>query len=102
MARSLRLRLTDAQVSALECGDWSEEPHLEAAWDRGQWLTWDHEQTEGLASDLTAGSNSEDAMAEDRGRGAEERLGARGAARALANLAGKVLSEHDRLPEGGR
>ncbi len=90
----ITLKLTPAQVSALECAGlgYDSEPLTHAAWDGGHKLTLPKGKTarEELASEINELSNSEDALAQEK-RGTECAPGARGAALALANLYLKVL-----------
>lgn len=87
---AMRLSLTRAQRSALECRD-LEGTLLEALWDgRGFLYIPDAHAAEGLAEELTDESNAEDAQAELPGEDPELRRYARNAALALANLSVKV------------
>lgn len=87
--------LTDAQVSALECSGVEEEPkdHIDQvvsrAWDMDV-LRFMPESQEELFAALTELSNAEDAQAQQETDN-QARAQARGAAKALQNLASKVL-----------
>jgi hypothetical protein len=93
-AGQVRLRLTDAQVAALE-GRGLEEPQdpaedaLAAAW-RGQFLMFAPGSADLLFEALRDASNAEDAFAEMPGD-RDLRAFARRAARSLAALSGRVL-----------
>lgn len=94
------MRLTPAQRSALECAGLNDddEPRTCAAWNP-RWndgndfdLPDGKAAREELASEINTLSNAEDAYAEEmRKRSPRCAAGARGAARALANLYLKVL-----------
>lgn len=79
----MRVTLTIAQQSALECADLSveETPRLWAAWS-GRGLSFASADVNGLCEEINEASNSEDAMREDPA--------AAGAAQALSNLARRV------------
>lgn len=60
----IRLRLSPAQVSALECRDGGGlDPLTLAAW-RGSFLVFERAEAEALADELNEASNAEDAQAE--------------------------------------
>lgn len=91
---SLRVKLSPAQVSALECRplgfglDQSdpEDVLLDACWDRdGRALVFEEGQRDALCAALVEASNAEDGQAEEK-----DDVYARRAARSLAALAGKV------------
>lgn len=91
---TLRIKLTDAQYSALECSgiefpDNADERALAAAWQDG-YLVVPPEARDNIRWALIEFSNSEDGIAEDRNRDKDERSGARGAAKALCNLSSKL------------
>lgn len=92
----IRLKLTSAQESALECRglDWqldAGERLLSRSWS-GSWLEFGPEDREELASAICEASNAEDAASEEHAREGEKELArlARGAAVALGNLQLKV------------
>lgn len=87
----MKLRLTDAQVSAMECRDWTEEPVVRRCWDGGAALLFDAQDREPLYAALQDASNAEDAHAEYVLGPGDCRTYARRAARSLATLAGRVL-----------
>lgn len=80
---TMRIALTNAQQSALECADLSieETPRLWAAWN-GRGLSFATADVDGLCEEINEASNSEDAMRHDPD--------AAGAAQALSNLASRV------------
>lgn len=85
------LRLTLAEVSALECAllDPGCEPLLlDAWWDRGALLRFAPGEAPALASEVTELANAEDALAEMRS--APERGFALRARDALTRLAGRI------------
>jgi hypothetical protein len=85
--RVVRVRLTEAQVSALECRDCDEL--IQAAWDGGRYLVFMTHDAEALADELNDASNGEDAYAEqDSG---DMAIYAARAARSLSAVYGKVL-----------
>ena len=90
----MKIRLTTAQVSAIECRDWSEEPLVVAAW-RGQWLTIpeDDAEREQLWRDINDASNAEDAVAEDPAEDPVSRRYARRAAWSLSCVARRVICQ---------
>jgi hypothetical protein len=91
------VRLTEPQAGAIQCRDWSEEPHMRRQLRDGalvrmalvfQWIDRD-----ALADELNDASNAEDEHAQELRREGElecARHAAR-AARVLANLRGRVL-----------
>jgi hypothetical protein len=83
----IRVRMTPAQLSALECRDLDSWPV------EGSWLVYELAQRDAVWAALVDAANGEDGQAEhDRGRGAREsaRMAAR-ARDALTRLAEKVL-----------
>jgi len=89
----LRIKMTEAQASAVECRDWSEEPKMTAAW-KGDWLEFSEQDRDALASEVNDASNTEDECAiEWKRQGADDmaRL-CRGASLALSNLYRKILA----------
>lgn len=92
----IRVKLTSAQESALECAGldfrgFEEERVVWKAWN-GSWLEFAPEDREALASALCELSNAEDACAERLAAEGEKVLAklTRGAAVALGNLQLKV------------
>ena len=86
-----RVKLTDAQVSALECREGGGlEPVIEDAWDGFHVLSFTEGAREPLWDALNDASNAEDAGADEATDPAERRA-ARQAARSLACVAGHVL-----------
>jgi len=86
-----RVKLTDAQVSALECREGGGlEPVIEDAWDGFHVLSFTEGAREPLWDALNDASNAEDAGA-DEATDPVERRAARQAARSLACVAGHVL-----------
>ena len=89
------VRITEAQLSALECAglfevpDGPDEAALAAAID-GRRLVVTNETREALVSALIELCNGEDAIAEDASRGRDERRFARAATRSLTNLIEKI------------
>ena len=100
----MRIKLTNAQLSALECrpigeafigcsGDAEEEAAhalLCRTW-TGPALVFDAAEADALFSALIEHVNAEDEYAQDKGNGEESRRFSRGASIALGNLAGRVL-----------
>lgn len=90
----IKIRMTDAQISALECSgvdvalDAAEE--LVARCWQDQQLVFHPDEADALASALCELSNAEDACAQDAGRDAAERKFAGRAARSLAALMSRV------------
>jgi len=89
--RRLRLALSPAQVSALECRPLRgvvdpDDLVLARAWDGADLLEWDPADTDSLFSCLVEASNAEDAQHQAEG----DVLAGR-AARSLAALSGRVL-----------
>ena len=86
-----RVKLTGAQVSALECREGAGlEPVIEDAWDGFHLLTFTEDAREPLWDALNDASNAEDAGADQATDPAERRAGRR-AARSLGCVAGHVL-----------
>ena len=90
----IHLRLTDPQIGAIQCRDWSEEPVMRAQLihDRDA-LHFLERDRDALASEINDASSAEDEHAQQlRAEGHLEcaRLAAR-SARVLANLYGRVL-----------
>lgn len=92
----VRVRLTGAQVSALQCAGLELAPDEdEVALARafcGRELRFAVEDVFAVSRGLIAAANSEDAMAEDGCRDAASRRFARGARDAMSNLAGRVAA----------
>ena len=89
----MKIRLSSAQESAMQCRDWSDEPAVREAWRGSQlFIPEDDEQREQLWRELNDASNAEDDFAEDRGNDQDGRKYARRAAKSLASLASRVLS----------
>ena len=86
----MKLRLSDAQVSAIECRDWSEEPVMQRAW-QGSYLVFEEADREPLWEELRDASNAEDAQAEYDTDAAARKFAGR-ASRSLGCVAGKVLT----------
>lgn len=86
----MKLKLTEAQASAMECRDWSMEPTVQECWDGDRLLTFEEHQRAELFSEINEAANAEDAQAEMRSEPPETRRGCRGAATALTNLAFKI------------
>lgn len=88
----MRIRLTPAQVSALECAGLDLEPLSDgeravlAAWE-GHSFVVRSDTVDDIQTGLTELANSEDYVAENRGD-----RGARGACRALCNLSDRVFA----------
>ena len=91
--KAIKIRLSDAQQSAMECRDWSEEPTTKNAW-QGAHLSFTTDQAETIFGDLVDASNAEDAQHQIE----KDKLAGR-AARSLAALAGKVLDKAQACPE---
>jgi hypothetical protein len=93
----IRLRLTDAQRSAVECRDvfWAEEcPVMAAAWDGGNLLEFRAEFARDLYQEVADASSAESDHADIlRKRGEPMWKGIQGAADALTNLAARILGE---------
>lgn len=87
-ARTIRLRMTEAQHSAVVCRDWSEDPAMRKAWDGGPVLVFNPEDAEALADEVCSASNAEDTHAQilRAEKETECARGAAGSATALANL----------------
>ena len=89
-----RLKLSDAQVSALECREGGGlDPVIEDAWDGFHTLTFTESLRDALWGALSDASNSEDAGADEASDAVERRAG-RQAARSLGCIAGHVLTAH--------
>jgi hypothetical protein len=89
-ATTYTVKLTAAQVSALECAGLDEAtPMITKAWTTRTALAVDPADLDALVQELTEASNSEDASAQDTTDPTMRRQAA-GAAAALGNLAGKV------------
>lgn len=88
----IRLRLTDAQVSALECRGITDEdePAISRAWRGSAVLAFEAAEAEALARELTEAANAEDAQAEERRTDPETAKYARAACRSLTAMATKV------------
>lgn len=89
----VNLKLTAAQVSALECAGLDlddSSPKTTAAWSGGRYLTFDAADADALFSELNELSNGEDLTAQAATDPVQKRQAA-GAAVALGNLASKVL-----------
>lgn len=89
---TIKLRMTDAQVGALQCAYLDDMPAVRGAWDGSNWLRFDRSQAEALWSEINDASNSEDGTAEELRSSAPEcaKLAGR-AARSLAALGGRIL-----------
>ena len=88
----MRIRLSVAQLSALECAGIDEEfPALLKAW-QGCYLVFEPAEADAISSELTDRSNGEDAAAEQASDPAMRRQ-ARGASIALGNLSSRILRE---------
>ena len=93
MARPIRIRLSDAQASAIECRDIIDDPASPGARAfTGSHLVFDPQDAEALADWLLDASNSEDAAGEypQNEPNPELRKFARRAAKSLAVLFDKV------------
>ncbi len=90
----MRIKLTEAQESALECRADGLDPLTAEAWN-GNALVFRAEDANALFSELCEASNAEDAHAELlRGSGERQASTLTGrAARSLAALSGRVLRE---------
>jgi len=93
----IHLRLTDPQIGAIQCRDWSEEPamrrQLVNGTPLGGRLAFFKFERELLAAEVNDASNAEDEHATELRREGElvcARLAAR-SARVLANLYGRIL-----------
>ena len=91
----MKVAITQAQASALECrgldlGLDDDELLVARCW-IGRALMFDEADREPLFSALVAEANAEGDVAEDRNAEPDARRFARGASRALGNLASKVL-----------
>ena len=88
----IRLRITSAQVSALECrGITSEDdPAIGRAWRGFAVLAFEPAEAEALAAELTEAANAEDGQAEERGTDPETAKYARAACRSLTAMAARV------------
>lgn len=90
-----RIRLTSAQVSALECSGILEaaegprEAAVLAAW-QGSLLIVAHEALDDVCGGLVDLANAEDASAEEGSLDPVQRRQARGACDALSNLVAKI------------
>jgi hypothetical protein len=87
-----RVKLTEAQLSALQSNEGGLEPLIDRLWHGGRTITFSSSERWALVDELTELSNSEDAhaqMLQDRGQPQDARW-ARGASTALANLSTKV------------
>lgn len=91
-AEQVRVKLSPAQRSALECRDGGGLDLLtDAAWGaRADYLEFAAVVTDALADELTEACNAEDGQAEEPNTDAESRRFARDASRALGSLAAKV------------
>jgi len=87
----IRVRLSDAQLSAIECRDPrpEDDPVLSAAWDGGRYLEFEPGDAEALDAELTEAANGEDAERQLRGP-TEGKLAGR-ASWSLTHLSKKVL-----------
>lgn len=86
----MRVRLSDAQVSAIECRHLEdEEEPIGRAWDGGRNLEFEVEEREELWRALVDAGNAEDAQAQQST--GETRAMANRASHSLAAVAGKVL-----------
>ena len=95
-AATIRIRLTEAQRSALECRDLALNPEdalLATAWERGdrRSLVFEAHDGEALFELLNEASNAEDAFAQDPRHDPDLRQFAGRAARSLASVASRVL-----------
>lgn len=88
----MTIRLSDAQISALECAGLEPGEHdtVVRAWASRARLAFDLADRDALFSELTDLSNAEDATAEQE-RDRDMRKFARRASMALATVASKVL-----------
>ena len=90
--RQVCFKLTTAQRSALECYDGGGlDPLVNRGWDRENSLCCYPDEVTDLYMEIVELSNSEDYDACERLTGRRDRAQARGAALALANLAGKII-----------
>lgn len=91
MNKLLRIRLSPAQVSALECreGGGLDEVTLRA-W-QGEYLVFPESERELLFEELIEASNCEDAQAEEQRYRGENSVAAYRAALSFSTLTGKVL-----------
>ncbi len=90
-----KIRLSEAQISALECRVGGLDPTTIAAWDGEGLLQFSDSDREGLWNELNEASNSEDAHAAIHGC----KLAGR-AARSLSVVAGKVILASTRPTKG--
>lgn len=90
----IHLRLTDPQIGAIQCRDWSEEPVMQRRYRCGDsHLMFTPEERDALAAEVNDASNAEDEHAQQLRREGElecARHAAR-AARVLSNLYGRIL-----------
>ena len=89
----LKVKLTEPQIGAIQCRDWSEEPVMAKWWPGSSTLLFEESERAALAAEVNDASNAEDEHAQElRREGALDcaRLAAR-SARVLANLYGKIL-----------
>lgn len=89
----VKVHLTDAQASALECAGLDlddSSPKLTAAWAGGRQLVFDAADRDALFSEVNELSNGEDGTAQAATDPTMKRQAA-GAALALGNLASKIL-----------
>jgi hypothetical protein len=85
------VRLTDAQVSALECRRGGGLGALtEVIWGGERWIAFHVLEADELANEITEAANAEDGQAEEQRRRGESSSGARGAALALTNLVRQI------------
>lgn len=97
----VRLKLTDAQLSAVQCRDWSEDPIMASTWDGGAVLVFDSAHASDLASEVNSASNAEDDHAQILRKEGEFDCarGAAGSSRALCNLMLRILKESAKVVE---
>lgn len=96
----MKLRLSEAQISALECaglGLGDQPCPIEQAWTQRDCLEFDPGDRDKLFSAITELSNAEDATAERFKHDPPSAKLARQAARALGNLASKILRAKETL-----
>ena len=90
----MRLQLTVAERSAVECRDWSECPAVLAAWNGAWRLTFAERDRAALAAAINEASNAEDGWAEYHlsKRDREQARFATKASLALTRLYSRILS----------
>lgn len=88
--KMITIKLSEAQKSAVECRDWSEEPFMRAAWDGGYRIRIDPEDATHLLSEVIDAANTEDAEQQCQRDREMAKLAGR-ACRALSSLADKII-----------